>query len=237
MKFCVLWHGIHHFQYFINLNSFCFCKFFPVFCVASKEVCLINYTGKTWECDGIDACILYLALGGGKWSDSRPSTPTSYGKRRLCESQSQPGHYRNHHYQFSVVQLISLVTRLTAVTGPMWDVTYKKEQLVSNICAIPCTSSFFEVVWWPLRCQLNFHFYTGSLLRYWGSFCKHLTQLYNRSSLTTWAWSYNLSVDQFHVWQQENNGLTCRRNSGGVCGHGLSTGRHFIAPATESACG
>jgi len=40
-------------------------------------------------------------------------------------------------------------------------------------------------------------------------------------------------VDQLHVGQQATNSHTCKRNSGGVCGQGLSARGHFITPAVQ----
>jgi hypothetical protein len=41
----------------------------------------------------------------------------------------------------------------------------------------------------------------------------------------------------FMLGKKENHSHTRRRNSGGVCGKGLSAGRRLVAPAVKSGCG
>jgi hypothetical protein len=47
----------------------------------------------------------------------------------------------------------------------------------------------------------------------------------------------DLLVDWLCAGWEENYNHICRRNSGGICGQGLSIGRHSIASAVEPGCG
>jgi hypothetical protein len=52
------------------------------------------------------------------------------------------------------------------------------------------------------------------------------------------AWTDNLSMDWLPAGRQENQSHAHTRNSGGVCGQGLSMGGgHSIAPAVQPDCG